>query len=77
LRKTHISQLSVYLGGNAKSVTQHSSNQVIDKYYLDKKILAKAAQGFEIFPDEAKCKNELHEIRTESKRKNKNKVLEQ
>ena len=76
LRKTYISQLSVYLGGNAKAVTQHSSNAVIDKYYLDKKILAKAAQGFEVFTEEPERQNELDEIRNNSEPKQKKLHLE-
>lgn len=76
LRKTYISQLSVYLGGNAKAVTQHSSNAVIDKYYLDKKVVTQAAQGFEVFPDKSERQNELEGIRSESNRKRQQPILE-
>ena len=71
LRKTYITQLSLYMGGNAKAITGHSDDAVIEKHYLDKQALAKAAQGFEIFPKENARKNELKELRNESKQNQK------
>jgi len=67
LRKTYITRLSLYMGGNAKAITGHTNDAVIEKHYLDKKELVKAAQGFEVFPKENERKNELEQIRNNSK----------
>ena len=66
LRKTYITNLSIFMGGNAKSVTGHSDNAVIEKHYLDKQVIAKAAQGFEVFPKETERTNELKQLRNNS-----------
>jgi hypothetical protein len=34
------------MGGNAKAITGHSDDSVIERRYLDKQALVKAAQGF-------------------------------
>ena len=52
LRKTYITNLSLYMGNDTKSITKHSSNEVIEKHYLDKEALAKAASGFDVFAKE-------------------------
>jgi len=65
LRKAYISSLSVYLGGNAKAITRHGNDEVIEKHYIDKKVMLKAASGFEVFSKEAVRKNDIDRIRNE------------
>jgi hypothetical protein len=67
LRKTYITNLSLYMGGNAKAITGHSDDAVIDKHYLNKRAIAKVAQGYQVFPNEINRKHELEQIRTNSK----------
>ncbi len=66
LRKTYITNLSIFMGGNAKSVTGHSDDAVIEKHYLDKQAIAKAAIGFDVFPKEIERQNQLEQIRGNS-----------
>jgi integrase len=77
LRKTYITNLSIYMGGNAKAITGHSDDSVIERHYLDKKALVKAAQGFEVFPTEMNRKEELEQIRNNLKQKQLNLEVEQ
>jgi integrase len=76
LRKTYITNLSLFMGGNARAITKHSDETVIEKYYLDKQVLAKAAQGFSVFSKEIERKNELEQLRDESKFKQKEMEVE-
>jgi len=46
LRKAYITALSLYMGGNAKAISGHSSDAVIDEHYRNKAAIAKAANGF-------------------------------
>ena len=66
LRKTYITNLSIYMGGNAKAITQHSDDKVIEEHYLDKQELAKAAQGFQVFSKENERKTALQNLRSET-----------
>jgi hypothetical protein len=66
LRKTYITRLEIYIGrGNTKAVTGHSADKVnvIEQNYIDKKEVAKAADGFTVFHEESR-EVELKEIRT-------------
>lgn len=65
LRKTYLTQLSIYTGGNAKAISGHSDNAVIEEHYVDKLVLARAAQGFDVFPEteEERRKGEIQKIR--------------
>ena len=64
LRKTYITRLEIFMGrGNSKSITGHSGDSVIEKNYLDKIELAKAAKDFNLFQDEEHRENNLKEIR--------------
>lgn len=63
LRKAYITSISIYMGGNAKAITQHSGDAVIEKHYLDKQAIATAAQGFEVFPKETTRNSELKNLR--------------
>lgn len=76
LRKTYITNLSIFMGGNAKSVTGHSDDAVVEKHYLDKQVIAKAAQGFEVFPKETERKSELKQLRNNSPIKQKKMEVE-
>jgi integrase len=69
LRKTYITSLDIYMrqGINIREVTGHAGNAVIDKHYLDPKVLAKSLKGFKVFSNEPQRNEELEEIRNESK----------
>jgi hypothetical protein len=69
LRKTYITNLQIYFSGNGdtKSITGHSDNQVIERNYIDKKEIAKAAQGFKVFSKEGERSDELKDARTVSR----------
>ena len=56
--------MSIYTGGNAKALSGHSDNAIIEKHYVDKLVLARAAQGFDVFPEteEKKRKEEIQKI---------------
>ncbi len=75
LRKTYVSKLSLFMGGNAKSITGHSDDAVIEQHYKDKQVFVKAAQHFSVFTKEGERKNELENIR-ESNSQSKNKEIE-
>lgn len=57
------------MGGNAKAITQHSDDAVIERYYLDKQVIAKAAKGFLVFSEEPERNKELTQTRNNSKQK--------
>jgi integrase len=77
LRKTYITNLEIFMGrGNTKAITGHSSDQVIEKNYIDQKQMAKAAQGFSIFSKEEIRDHQLKEIRTTTIAKTEQKDLE-
>jgi hypothetical protein len=52
------------MGGNAKAITGHSDDAVIEQFYLNKEAVAKAALGFEVFSSEISRKNELDQLRS-------------
>ena len=77
LRKTYITNLEIYMGaGNTKAITGHSGDQVIERNYIDKKEMAKAARGFNVFSTEKERANDLKEIRDEMKNINQKKNIE-
>jgi integrase len=49
LRKTYLTYLSAALSGNAKSLSSHTSNEVLQKHYIDEKIVSKAVKELNIF----------------------------
>jgi len=53
-------------GGNTKAITGHSDDKVIERNYIDKKEIAKAIRGFNVFSKESERTNELKEIRNET-----------
>jgi integrase len=68
LRKTYITRLEIFMGhANTKAITGHSDDSVIEKSYLDKRELAKAAKNFQVFRNEEERGNNLKEIRETSK----------
>lgn len=71
LRKSYITGLSLYMGSNAKAITQHSGDEVLREHYIDKQVLAKAASGFEVFSKEKNRKQELGQSRSDSKQNDK------
>jgi len=77
LRKTYITNLEIFIGnGNTKAITGHSDDQVIQRNYIDKKEIAKAARGFSVFSEEAERTADLKEIRTTTKNNSQQKNLE-
>lgn len=76
LRKTYITGLALYTGGNAASITQHSDNRVLERHYIDKIAMAKATQGFEPFSHENDRNEELKQMRDKSKNQDKQNNLE-
>jgi len=67
LRKTFITNISIYMGGNAKAITGHSDDAVIENHYLNKESVAKAANGFSVFEASLSRQNELKQVRSQSK----------
>lgn len=68
LRKTYISALSANIGiENARVITKHSSTAVMEGHYLDKRVIAKTAENFEVFGENRV--RELQELRNEKKNK--------
>ena len=49
LRKTYITHLALSLGLNARVITRHSGDDVLIKHYLDKKLIIRMAEEFEVF----------------------------
>jgi integrase len=77
LRKTYITNLSIYMGGGgARSITGHSDDGVIERHYLNKQAVANAAKGFNVFNDQANRKNEIEQIRNNSTQKTKTQEIE-
>jgi len=77
LRKAYITNLEIYMrGGNIKSITGHSDDQVIERNYIDKREMAKAARGFSVFSAIEERTEDLKEIRTTNKEKTNYKKLE-
>lgn len=77
LRKTYITNLEIFMGGgNTKAITGHSNDQVIERSYIDRKEMAKAAQGYSVFSKEEGRDHQLKDIRTTTKRKTEQKDLE-
>lgn len=67
LRKTYVTAAHIFTGGNAKALSGHSGNAVVEKNYLAQKVLAQAAVNFEVFPAEMERKDELEKLREDSK----------
>lgn len=77
LRKTYITNLEIYMGnGNTKAITGHSDDQVIEKNYIDKKEMAKAARGFNVFSKEGERAVDLKDIRKATRSRNQQKERE-
>lgn len=77
LRKTYITNLEIFMGsGNTKAITGHSNDQVIERSYIDRKEMAKAAQGYSVFLKEEGRDHQLKDIRTTTKTIAKQKDLE-
>jgi len=74
LRKTYITNLQIHMGANTKSITGHSDNGVIERNYIDKKEIAKAAKDFNVFSKNERIE-ELNTIRKESYSQTKNREV--
>lgn len=69
LRKTYITQLTIFLGDNAKLITGHADSKVIEDFYLNKEMILKTAKGFEVYPEEQNRRAELEQTRDNTKTK--------
>lgn len=49
LRKTYLTYLSATLQGDTKSLSSHSTDDVLQKHYIDERIVGKAVKELEIF----------------------------
>ena len=77
LRKTYITHLEIFMGSsNTKSITGHSGDQVIQRNYIDKREMAKAAHGFNVFSTESERTNDLKNLRIASRNTTHQKNLE-
>lgn len=63
IRKAYLTSVNLYTGGNAKIVSGHSGNAVLEAHYLDKEFIAKSLRNFEVFGNEAERNSELNAIR--------------
>lgn len=70
LRKTYISSLTAYLGNNSRLITGHSGQDVIERHYLDKRLIVQTANNFEVFPTTNGRTQELEELRNNHNKKN-------
>lgn len=77
LRKTFITHLEIFMhGGDIKAITGHTNDQTIKRSYLDKREMAKAAQGFSVFSKDEERDHQLEEIRSNPDRHTAEKDLE-
>ena len=72
IRKAYISSMYVLLGVDAKAVTGHSGQQVLEQHYLDQQVIEKAKQRFEVFPKETTREKEVQSLRDNTKTQSKN-----
>lgn len=49
LRKTYLTYLSATLQGDTKSLSSHATNDVLQKHYIDERIVGKGVKELEIF----------------------------
>ena len=49
LRKTYLTYLSAALSGDTKSLSSHTTDEVLQKHYVDEKIVSKAVKELNIF----------------------------
>ncbi|WP_271782273.1 hypothetical protein [Aquimarina algiphila] len=49
LRKTYLTYLHSALGTDAKHLSSHSSDAILQKHYIDETIVKKAIQGVQVF----------------------------
>jgi integrase len=75
-RKTYLTNLWLFMGGNAKAISGHSTDEIIERHYLDKEAVARVASDFNVFSKEVKRKSVLNNIRTETMQKSKENILE-
>ncbi|MBL0047069.1 MAG: tyrosine-type recombinase/integrase [Bacteroidetes bacterium] len=75
LRKTYITSLQLQMGANTKMITGHPDNGVIERNYIDKIKIAKAARNTSVFQEESEREMELNKLRKASNGNQKNKDL--
>lgn len=51
LRKTYLTYLVAALGGEAKNLSSHTTDEVLQRHYIDKTIVNKAVKKLDIFND--------------------------
>ena len=66
LRKNYLTRLKLYWS-NIRHISGHSTERILDEYYLDQEQLAIAMRDFEVFPKMEKDRpKELDNIRNKS-----------
>lgn len=74
LRKTYITKMTLAVGDNARHITGHSNQEVLNKHYINKELIARVASNHSIFPDidinELKRKEELNQLRIQQQQAN-------
>ncbi len=64
LRKTYISHLRAFLGNNAKYITGHTNDAIIDRHYQDPAIMVSTADNFGVYTARNTREDEIEKIRT-------------
>ena len=49
LRKTYLTYMKIAMGIETKELSSHATDEIIDKHYVDKKVISTAQQKFRIF----------------------------
>ncbi len=49
LRKTYLTYLSATMSGDAKKLSSHTTDEVLQKNYIDQKVVSKAIKELDIF----------------------------
>ncbi|MBI4930495.1 MAG: tyrosine-type recombinase/integrase [Bacteroidetes bacterium] len=75
LRKTYISRLTLAVGSNSRILTGHASQDILEKHYIRKQMIAEAISNTEIFPEldvkKLERTNELEQVRENKKEQTK------
>lgn len=69
LRKAFATSITLALGDNAKHITDHTNQEILNRHYINKETIARNASKHNLFPDldlnELKRKEELNQVRTQ------------
>jgi len=77
LRKTYITAVDIFMGhGNAKAITGHTNDRVIETNYIDRRMKARVASKMEIFPETDNRGSEITETRSKAESLTKGNTIE-